>query len=116
VPTAPDALRGRSVLAFAGIGRPQKFFQTLRMIGAEIVAAQSFPDHHRFSATELSVLKAAAQRANALLVTTEKDFVRLDPAARQSIVPVPVHAVFAEPDSLTSLLDRLPQARDVGVL
>jgi tetraacyldisaccharide 4'-kinase len=116
VPTAPDALRGRSVFAFAGIGRPQKFFQTLRMIGAEIVAAQSFPDHHRFSATELSVLKAAAQRANALLVTTEKDFVRLDAIARQSIVPVPVHAVFAEPDALTSLLDRLPQARDVGVL
>lgn len=115
VPTAPEAVRGRSVLAFAGIGRPQKFFQTLRSMGAEIVAAQSFPDHHRFSAAELSVLKAAAQRANALLVTTEKDFVRLDPMARDLIVPVPVHAAFTDPATLTSLLDRLVQERDVGV-
>lgn len=115
VPATPDALRGRSVLAFAGIGRPQKFFQTLRTMGAEIVAAQSFPDHHRFSATELSVLKASAQKANALLVTTEKDFVRLDPAARQAIMPVPVHAVFANGAALTPLLDRLVQERDVGM-
>jgi tetraacyldisaccharide 4'-kinase len=115
VPTAPDALRGRNVFAFAGIGRPQKFFQTLRSMGAEIIAAQSFADHHRFSAAELSVLKAAAQRANALLVTTEKDFVRLDPAARDSILAVPVHAVFADPASLAALLDRLVQERDVGV-
>ena len=114
VPTAPDALRGRTVLAFAGIGRPQKFFQTLRSMGAEIVAAQSFPDHHRFTATELSVLKAAAEKTNALLVTTEKDFVRLDPAARRAIMPVPVHAVFANGAALTALLDRLVQARDVG--
>ena len=77
MPTAPDALRGRSVLAFAGIGRPQKFFQTLRSMAAEIVATQSFGDHHKFSAIELSVLKAAAEKAAALLVTTEKDFVRL---------------------------------------
>jgi len=115
VPTAPDALRGRSIFAFAGIGRPQKFFQTLRSMGAEIIAAQSFPDHHWFSAAELSVLKAAAQRANALLVTTEKDFVRLEPAARHAIVPVPVHAVFTEPAALSSLLDRLVQERDVRV-
>jgi len=115
VPTAPEALRGRSVLAFAGIGRPQKFFQTLRSMGAEIVLAQSFPDHHKFSAIELSVLKAAAEKTNALLVTTEKDFVRLDPAVRHSIVPVPVHAVFANGAALTALLDRLVQERDVGV-
>jgi tetraacyldisaccharide 4'-kinase len=114
MPNAPEALRGRSVLAFAGIGRPQKFFQMLRSMGAEIVAAQSFPDHHKFTAPELSVLKAAGAKSNALVVTTEKDFVRIDPAARHPIVAVPVHAVFADPAALTSLLDRLVQARDVG--
>jgi tetraacyldisaccharide 4'-kinase len=115
VPTAPDTLRGRSVLAFAGIERPQKFFQTLRFMGAEIVAAQSFPDHHKFTATELSVLKLAAEKANALLVTTEKDFVRLELAPRHSIAAVPVHAVFADGAALAALLDRLVQERDVGV-
>jgi tetraacyldisaccharide 4'-kinase len=113
VPTSPEALKGRNVLAFAGIGRPQKFFQTLRSMGAEIVAARSFSDHHKFTATELSVLKTAAQNANALLVTTEKDFVRLDPAARHFIVAVPVHAVFTDGAALTPLLDRLLQPRNV---
>ena len=115
VPTAPDALRGRSVVAFAGIGRPQRFFRMLGAMGADIIAAQAFADHHRFTALELSLLKAAAEKANALLVTTEKDFLRLDPAARTSIVPVPVHAVFADPAALTPLLDRLVEPRNVAV-
>jgi tetraacyldisaccharide 4'-kinase len=113
VPTAPDALHGRSVFAFAGIGRPQKFFQMLRHMGVEIVAQQSFPDHHKFTALELSVLKTGAEKAKALLVTTEKDFVRLDPTARNAIVPVPVHAAFADGAALAPLLDRLVQPRNV---
>ena len=114
MPSAPEALRGRNVLAFAGIGRPQKFFHMLRRMGAEIVAQQSFPDHHRYSAFELSLLKATAEKAHALLVTTEKDFVRLDPAARNSITAVPVHAAFADGAALAALLDRLRQPRNVG--
>jgi len=113
VPTAPDVLRGRDVFAFAGIGRPQKFFQMLRHMGADIVAERSFPDHHKFTALELSVLKGAAEKTKALLVTTEKDFVRLDPAARNSIVPVPVHAAFADGPALAPLLDRVLQPRNV---
>jgi tetraacyldisaccharide 4'-kinase len=109
VPTAPEALRGRSVVAFAGIGRPQKFFHMLRRMGAEIAAEQSFPDHHRYSALELSVLKMAAEKAQALLVTTEKDFVRLDPAARHSVMAVRAHAAFSDGAMLSSLLDRVLQ-------
>ena len=51
---------------------------------------------------------------NTVVVTTEKDFVRLDPAARTPIVPVPVHAVFSDPAALTPLLDRLVEQRNVG--
>ena len=114
VPTAPEALRGRSVFAFAGIGRPEKFFTMLRTLGAQVLAAQSFPDHHRFTAAELSALKQAAQKSGALLVTTEKDFVRLDPAARKDIVPVPVHAAFSDDAALQRLLDRIAAAGNVG--
>jgi tetraacyldisaccharide 4'-kinase len=114
VPTAADALIGRSVFAFAGIGRPEKFFAMLDGLGARVLAARSFPDHHRFTAFELSALKEAAQRTGALLVTTEKDFVRLDAMARHDIVPVPVHAAFNDIGALGALLDRITAAGNVG--
>jgi tetraacyldisaccharide 4'-kinase len=68
---------GRRVLAFTGIGRPQKFFATLRATGAIVVAERGFPDHHHFSARELDALGAEALQAGAELVTTEKDLVRI---------------------------------------
>ena len=68
---APD-LRGRRVFAFAGIARPESFVALLRSLGAEIEGTRFFSDHHRFSAAEI----AALPRKD-LLVTTEKDFVRL---------------------------------------
>jgi len=116
LPTSPEALSGRTVFAFAGIGRPEKFFRMLRTMGAVVAAAQAFPDHHGFTAPELSALKTAAANTGALLVTTEKDFVRLDPSARTNILPVPVHAVFTDASALTLLLDRLAEAGNVESL
>jgi tetraacyldisaccharide 4'-kinase len=113
VPTAPEAVRGRDVLAFAGIGRPEKFFETLRLLGARVIAAHPFADHHRFTVSELAALKQAARKSGALLVTTQKDFVRLDAAARESIVPVPVHAAFSDQGALQLLLDRIATAGNV---
>jgi tetraacyldisaccharide 4'-kinase len=52
-------------------------------------------------------LKARAKAENALLVTTEKDYVRLTPAEREGIVPLPVQAVFEDRAPLDRLLDRL---------
>jgi tetraacyldisaccharide 4'-kinase len=102
-----EALRGRSVVAFAGIGRPEKFFDMLRTLGARIVAAQSYGDHHRFSGSDLSELRRTSKEAGALLVTTEKDFFRLDQASRIGILPVSVRAEFADPAALHRLLDRI---------
>jgi tetraacyldisaccharide 4'-kinase len=76
-PSSADPLRGRKVLAFAGIGRPEKFFATLRSIGAELVAERGFPDHHQFRRRELETLVGDARRSGAILVTTEKDIVRV---------------------------------------
>jgi tetraacyldisaccharide 4'-kinase len=112
-PSAPKALHGRSLFAFAGIGRPEKFFQTLRAFGGIVIAAQSFPDHHPFTASELTKLKSTAQAARALLVTTEKDYVRLDSGLRQNVLPVAVHAVFTDEDAVTRLLDRLMPSSNV---
>ncbi len=72
-------LRGRKVFLFAGIARPERFALTCRGLGAEIAGARWFRDHHRFSEGDLADVRSRA--AGALLVTTEKDLVRIpDPA------------------------------------
>ncbi|MBV9137351.1 MAG: tetraacyldisaccharide 4'-kinase [Hyphomicrobiales bacterium] len=76
-PEVVEALRGRTVVAFAGIGRPEKFFASLRAIGAVLVAEHGFGDHHRFTVNELRALAAEAGAHDAILVTTEKDMVRV---------------------------------------
>src|SRR5206468_6582143 len=68
--------RGR-VLAFAGIGDPDKFFATLADAGIAVAATRSFPDHHRYSAAEAQALCDEADRDGLVLVTTEKDIARL---------------------------------------
>jgi tetraacyldisaccharide 4'-kinase len=71
------ALRGRPVLAFAGIGDPEKFFGTLRDAGIEVRATRAFPDHHRYRRAEVLGLIARAERDGLVAVTTEKDMARL---------------------------------------
>ena len=74
---AAAALKGRRVVAFAGIGHPEKFFATLRGIGAAVVAEHGFADHHDFTASELAGLAREAVALDAILVTTEKDMMRI---------------------------------------
>jgi len=76
-PRIAEALRKKRVLAFCGIGRPEKFAETLREIGAEIVRLRAFPDHHAFTESEASALLSEAGKLGAMLVTTEKDAMRL---------------------------------------
>jgi tetraacyldisaccharide 4'-kinase len=108
------ALRGKRVLAFAGIGDPARFFRTLRAGGIEVVAEQAFADHHPFSESEIEALSTQAKRDGLTLVTTEKDLARLGtlaPAARD-IVPFAVTLQFDdEPALLRFATDRLFQAR-----
>ena len=71
-------LNGRRIIAFAGLARPEKFFSTLKQIGANCVAERAFSDHHFYTDKELVALRNLAERHEALLVTTEKDAARLD--------------------------------------
>jgi len=88
-------LAGEKVLAFAGIGRPGKFFATLKALGAEIVEAVPFADHCDYPVAVLRRLQRRALTEGAMLVTTEKDAVRLPVGFRREVVVVQVHL---EPD------------------
>lgn len=99
-----DALRGRPVLAFAGIGRPDKFFDALAAHGIPLVGRVPFADHHAYAPGELQRLEAAAGRAGAVLVTTAKDAVRLPPAFRPRVTVLTVTLRWDDPDAPHRLL------------
>jgi tetraacyldisaccharide 4'-kinase len=106
VPRNADDLKGRKVVAFAGIGRPAKFYATLQELGAEIIARHDFPDHHSYRAAEARRLIAVARDAGALPVTTAKDAVRLPPETRGEVRVLDVEIEWSEPDALIELTRR----------
>jgi tetraacyldisaccharide 4'-kinase len=108
-----ESLRGKRVLAFAGIGDPERFFRTLRSFGIEVVAERALPDHHPFSEGEIAALIAEAKREALILVTTEKDMVRLRKAeGAKDVVTFAVTLEFANAVQLRKFLgDRLFRAR-----
>ena len=69
--------RKEPILAYAGIGRPEKFFASLAETRAPVARTVGFPDHHRYSDAEAAELLAAAKSGGLRLVTTDKDMARL---------------------------------------
>jgi tetraacyldisaccharide 4'-kinase len=106
-PSAAGRLAGRRVLAFAGIARPEKFFATLRDLGAELAETEAFPDHHPFRAGEVEGLIVRARALDALPVTTEKDLQRLPAELAAHVEVLPVAVDWQEPARLDELLARL---------
>ena len=99
-----SGLAGRKVFAFAGIGRPEKFFDSLASVGAELAVCRAFPDHHGYSVGEVESLLAEAARLKALPITTEKDAVRLPESLRERVTVLPVEIVWQDEAALSALL------------
>jgi tetraacyldisaccharide 4'-kinase len=99
-------IASKKVFAFAGIAEPEAFFSSLRDAGVKLSGTFSFPDHVVYSATRLATLISAAGKAD-ILLTTEKDAVKLDP----SRLPLPCYSVGVQPvfEDETVLLQMVDQ-------
>lgn len=75
----------KPLLAFCGIGRPQKFFDSLKSSGLKVKDVRAFPDHYAYQDRDLTALFQKAKQEDLDCVTTEKDYVRL-PAHHQALV------------------------------
>lgn len=91
-PHADHNLAGKHVIAFAGIGQPEKFFATLRQCGAVVDAAHSFPDHYTYTEKDLTQLA----QSGTCLITTEKDWVRLPETWKAHIAYLPIALTWDE--------------------
>lgn len=113
-----SSLRGQRVLAFAGIGDPDRFFRTLQSNGVQVASQRAFADHHPFTQGDVEALIEEARRDALKLVTTEKDLARLRvggelPPWAQGIVALPVKLEFDSAPKLRQFVsDRLYRARD----
>ncbi|MCX5615834.1 tetraacyldisaccharide 4'-kinase [Bombella sp. TMW 2.2559] len=103
-------LRGHQIIAFAGIGRPQKFFSTLQEAGLTLLRTLTFPDHHIYSDRELRQLAQLAHAPDTKLVTTEKDYIKLPPIFQNFVVSLDVEPRWVNPALVNSLLDRFLNA------
>jgi tetraacyldisaccharide 4'-kinase len=113
-PIDGERFAGMRVFAFAGIGRPEKFFTTLREIGAEVIQERAFTDHHSFRAREIAALRRAAAQTRSRLVTTAKDIVRLPPIERNGIEVLDIEIRWPQPEQLVRLLTPILHAAHGG--
>ncbi len=106
----PDAdnpdIRGKEVFAFAGIGRPTKFRETLEAAGATVAGWLAFPDHYPYDEDDLQDFVNSAGVKGAAVLTTVKDHVRVPAALRDKVEKFGVHLVWQDKDAVFPLIER----------
>ena len=99
-------ISGSRVMAFAGIGRPEKFYLSLKELGFELVKTIDFPDHHFYSIQELQDLIKQAKDNNCQLITTSKDFVKIPQNLQQHFQVLEIEIKWNSPQELKKFLQQ----------
>ena len=108
--TVVSLFAGRKVFAFAGLGNPQKFYQSLQDRGIDVVGTEDFPDHYYYTRFDIEAIK---KKANGLpLLTTEKDGVKLPKGVRQNVYVMPGQFIFDAPENVWKLLQGVLNVSD----
>lgn len=103
--TVLDDLGDTPLLAFAGIGKPSRFFKSLEEAGGRIARRLSFADHHPYSQHDLAQIQEDAQRHGAAMITTRKDWMRLPPDWRAKIAMLPVSMEIEDEEALLASIE-----------
>lgn len=82
---APSKNNADNYFAFAGIGRPEKFYNSLKKSGYKLLREVNFPDHYFYTKNDEKNLLDAAKKLNAKLITTEKDYIKLSDELRNNV-------------------------------
>lgn len=103
-PASAAALAGKPLVAFAGIGRPEKFFESLRALGCDLRATRGFADHHPYDARDVAALRLLAAEHGAQLVTTAKDLTRWPGDAERKPLTLDIAIAWEDEAALDLLL------------
>lgn len=103
-PKTDNIDRQKNYVAFAGLGRPEKFLNTLETLGVNITSWHEFADHHPYTNEELDALIKEADDCNASLITTEKDLMRVPNSYKEKIQALPIELSFSDEGALVSLI------------
>ena len=109
VPDNADEIQNKKLHAFAGIGRPEKFFTYLHDLGGHVTTTQAFADHHTYTADELEKIRRLAgtnTQEPGVIVTTEKDAIRIPEGTLPDLVVLRVALAFDAPEKLAELIAR----------
>lgn len=106
IPTCAALLPETRVVAFAGIGRPAKFFESVSQLGMEMATKIAFPDHHVYTSADAVSLLSTARAQQAQLLTTEKDFVKLPAELKAQTMVVGVHLAWDNEAAFEAILRR----------
>lgn len=102
-----DVLKSSTCVAFAGLGRPSKFFDGLKKAGVPVVAAVAFPDHYFYKTKDMNKLLALSTQHHGQLITTPKDAARLPPSMRAHIKTVGVGLEWENSAEIENMLSEL---------
>ncbi len=101
-----EMLKDKKIFAFAGIGNPLNFFELLKKNNLQLLNYQSFPDHYNYKKKDLDNLKSKAKELNALLLTTEKDYCRIDIDFRKGIEKLDVDLEIDSKEEFINLIKK----------